>query len=297
MHRPSREGGFMLIAAIVLLVVAAALAVTIAMIAGTSAGSAADSLQSGQALFVAESGLEFETRGLAQNLDWYRSTSDPFDVTTKNLGAGSFTLSASVPATKLRRNITGASNVICVYTVDGFPTAGPLLALQLDDDLGSGGEYVKYGGTTASSPTCGNLPAFTAVTRGQTIGVVGTTANVHTRGDRAYPVTTLAVATLPNNCTALASIQIVAHSKFLDAGTLDIEGEEISYAGSSTSGGNLVLTGVQRCQNGTASAGHNVGVPVTPMLVDGVLPDVEAQISSTGSVDNAVRAERKTLQR
>jgi hypothetical protein len=89
----------------------------------------------------------------------------------------------------------------------------------------------------------------------------------------------------------------VAHSKFLDAGTLDIEGEEFSYAGSSTSGGNLVLTGVQRCQNGTASAGHNVGVPVTPMLVDGVLPDAEAEISSTGTVDNAVRAERKTLQR
>jgi len=292
MDRPSRRGGFMLIAAIVLLVVAAALAVTIAMIAGTSAGSAADNLQSGQALFVAESGLELETRGLAQNLDWYRSSADPFDLTTKNVGAGSFTISANVPATKLRRNITNAANVVCVYTVARFPTTG---SLQLDDDLISG-EYAKYTGTTASLPACGNLPAFTGVTRGQPIGGVPSTANAHTRGDRAYPVTTLVTA-LASNCNPLASIQIVAHSKFLDAATLDIEGEEISYAGASTSGGNLVLTGVQRCQNTTTAAPHLAGVPVTPMLVDGTSPDVEAEIISTGTVDNAVRAERKTVQR
>jgi len=35
------------------------------------------SLQSGQALFVAESGVEFETRNMAQDIDWYRSTVDP----------------------------------------------------------------------------------------------------------------------------------------------------------------------------------------------------------------------------
>lgn len=291
------QGGFLLVAAIVLLVVVAALVATMASIAASSGGAATDNLQSGQALFLAESGLEFETRSVAQNLDWYRSASDPFDLTTQNLGTGSFTVSTNVPATKLRRNVSNAANVLCVYTIDRFPTAGPLLALQLDDDITSSGEYVTYTGTTASSPSCNNLPAFTGVARGVTIGGVATTANVHTRGDRAYPVTTLAVAGLANSCGAPASFQVVAHSKFLDAGTLDIEGEEIAYTGTSTSGGNLVLTGVQRCQNGTISAIHNVGVPVTPMLVDLAFPDVEAEMSSTGSVGSTKRAERKVVQR
>jgi uncharacterized Zn-binding protein involved in type VI secretion len=288
------QGGFLLIAGIVLLVVVAALVATMASIAASSGGAATDNLQSGQALFLAESGLELETRSMAQNLDWYRATSDPFDLATQNFGTGSFTVSTNVPATKLRRNITNAANVVCVYTIDRFPAAG---SLQLDDDITSGGEYATYTGTTASLAACNNLPAFTGVARGVTIGGVATTANVHTRGDRAYPVTTLAVAGLANSCTAPASFQVVAHSKFLDAQTLDIEGEEIAYTGTSTSGGNLVLTGVQRCQNGTISATHNVGVPVTPMLVDLAFPDVEAEMSSTGSVGSTKRAERKVVQR
>jgi hypothetical protein len=187
--------------------------------------------------------------------------------------------------------------VICVYTVDRFPTAGPLLALQLDDDLVSG-EFVTYTGTTASSPACNNLPAFTGVARGVLIAGIGNSTPIqHTRGDRAYPVTTLAVANLPNSTSAPTSFQIVAHSKFLDMGTLDIEGEEILYTGATVSGGNLVLTGVRRCQNLTICAAHNVGVPVTPILVDGAFPDLEAEISSTGSVGGTVRAERKIVQR
>lgn len=299
MDRRRRQRGVLLIAAIVLLVVVSALVATMALITATSGSSATGNLQSGQALYAAESGLEFETRCLAQNLDWYRSTTDPVTTVTcpaapiaQNIGQGTYTAQTTLPATELRRNVSNVANVVCVYTIDRFPT--PNGSLQLDD---AGGEYVTYTGTTASLPGCNNLPAFTGVARGQSIGGVPSVASAYTRGDRVYPVTTLAVANLANSCALPTSFQIVAHSKFLDSGTLDIEGEEISYTGSTVNGGNLVLTGVQRCQNGTASALHNVGVPVTPMLVDTVFPDFEAEISSTGSVGGAVRAERKIVQR
>ena len=304
MDRRRRQRGVLLIAAIILLVVVSALVATMAFVTATSGGSATDSLKSAQALYAAESGLEFEQRCLAQNMDWYRSTTDPVTTgpcptapITQNIGQGTHTAQTTLPATELRRNVSNAANVVCVYTINRFPTAGPLLALQLDDDLSSGGEFVTYTGTTASSPSCNNLPAFTGVARGQTIAGVASVASLHTRGADVYPVTTLAVANLANSCALPTSFQIAAHSKFLDSGTLDIEGEEISYAGSTVVGGNLVLTGVQRCRNGTASALHNVGVPVTPILADGAFPDFEAEISSTGSVGGAVRAERKIVQR
>ena len=304
MDRRRRQRGVLLVAAIVLLVVVSALVAAIAFVTATSGSSATDNLRSGQALYAAESGLEFEQRCLAQNVDWYRSTTDPVTTgpcptapITQNIGQGAYTAQTTLPATKLRRNVDNAANVVCVYTIARFPTAGPFLALQLDDDLTSGGEYVTYTGTTASSPACNNLPAFTGVARGQTIGGVVSGASTHTRGDRAYPVTTLAVANLPNSNSAPTSFQIVAHSKFLDMGTLDIEGEEILYTGATVSGGNLVLTGVRRCQNLTICAAHNVGVPVTPILVDSAFPDVEAEISSTGAVSGATRVERKLVQR
>src|SRR5216117_989720 len=88
MDRRRRQCGFLLIAAIILVVVASMLAVTIAMIAATSGSSASDNLQSGQALFLADSGVEYQARRMAQNLDWYRSGTDPTTSVTQNFGAG-----------------------------------------------------------------------------------------------------------------------------------------------------------------------------------------------------------------
>jgi len=97
-----QQRGFLLVVAIVLLVVGSMLAAAMAYMVATSGGSATDNLQSGQALFLAGSGGEFEARRMAQNLDWYRSTTDPFDLTTQNFGQGSFTVQTNLPATLLR---------------------------------------------------------------------------------------------------------------------------------------------------------------------------------------------------
>ena len=111
-----------------------------------------------------------------------------------------------------------------------------------------------------------------------------------------YPVTTLSTA-LPANCTTVASINLAAHPKFLGAGTIDIEGEELLYSGSSTSGGTLTVTGVLRCQNGTLAAAHAAGAFVTPMLVDGTPVDYEAEVISTGTLGNSQRFSRRSVQR
>jgi type II secretory pathway pseudopilin PulG len=308
MDRPGRQGGFMLIAAIVLIVVAAALAVTIALIAGTSTGSAADNLQSGQALFVANSGLEFEVRRMARNVDWYRSSTDPTAASgPQALGQGTFTSFSNFAATKLRRRVVGASTTICVYTIDRFPTSG---TIQIDDDISVGAEFVTYTGTTASSAACGNLPAFTGIGRGATVGGLTPPQGNHFRDDIAYPVTTLidnlaASAT----CVAPATLRITDNSKFLSTGTISLDdgalnSEDISYASSTRAGGVMTLSGLKRLLGTTCPAwtggGGAAGAPVRPQLANstgGSGNDYEALASSSGTVGNAQRAMIRVLQR
>ena len=232
-------------------------------------------------------GIEYDQRSLAQNLEWYRSLTDPIAITTLNLGAGSFTVSSNLPATMLRNRIPTAASTapIRVYTTNRFPVSG---YLQIEDDITASAEFIQYTGISGDT--------FTGITRNVTIGTVTGTAGAHARGEIVYPVTTL-VDNMPNNCTSIASLRVAYHPKFLGAGTLDVEGEELFYTGSSITGVNMTLTGVQRCQNGTVSSAHPPGRPVTPVLVDGVSPDYEAETFSTGTVSAAVRITKKTVQR
>jgi len=297
------QRGFLLVAAIVLLVIGSMLAATLAFMVATSGSSATDNLQSGQALFLAESGLEYEARSMALNLDWYRSNADPTTSVTQNLGGGNFTVSANLPATMLSARAQASDTSLTVYTTNRFPpfAASPApptscnpCYLQLDD-INGGGEYVIYTGISGNTFT---LPNRASVTIGGHTGTITTRA----RNTNVYPVTTLVVA-LPLNCNAPANVQIVAHPKFLGAGTLDIEGEEISYTSSSSAGGVMTLTGIKRCLDdvtgppGNTPASHSIGAPVTPVLYNSFSTNYEAQINSTGAVGNANRTERKTIQR
>ncbi len=307
MDRRRRQRGFLLIAAIVLVVVASMLAVTIAFIAATSGRSATDNLQSGQALFLAESGLEFERRRMAQNLDWYRSSTDPTATSgAQTLGAGTFTTSSNLPATKLRRRLSsgasGAGAAICVYTIDRFPTSG---TIQIDDDISAGAEFVTYTGTTASSAACGNLPAFTGLTRGVLIAGTGAAAANHSRDDIAYPVTTLVdPLAISATCVAPATLRINDNSKFLSSGTISLDdggvnSEDISYAISSRSGGVMTLKGLTR-QLGAGCPAWAAGAPVRPQLANGTGGsgnNNEAQASATGNVGSTQRTMNRAIQR
>lgn len=294
------EKGMALIAAVFLVVVFGFLGLVAVSSLSTQGFSAMNEVKSDQAFFIAEGGGEFSQRFLAQNLDWYRSTADPILIPATNLGAGAFNASMNLPVTKLRRRIPTAASTaaINVYTTSRFPAAG---TLQIDDNITDGQtEYVSYTGTTANS--------FTGITRDIPLGaapIISGAANPHERGTRIYPVTTLltALGTLGGVCspTAAASFNIATHSKFLAAGIIDIEGEEIGYSGSTISGGTMTLLGVTRCLNST-SAAHAANQPVTPLLVDGASPDFQTEVISTGTVgvtvgSNAVRVIRKTVQR
>ncbi len=300
------QRGFLLIAAIVLLVVASMLAATMAFMVATSGSSASDNLKSGQALFLADSGVEFESRRMAQNLDWYRSTTDPTTASgPQSLGAGTFTTSSSLPATELSARVRTTDTSITVYTSNRFPTFAALpspptscnpcyLALG-DVSPTGGGEFVTYTGVGGNT--------FTGLTRAQSPGGYAPTlpspptATTQFRGTPVYPVTTVSTAT-SSGCASTASIRLVAHPKFLNAGTIDIEGEEIQYTGSSTSFGVTTLTGITRCADGlSAGPSYAVGTPVTPVLFNDASTNYETQINSTGTVGNTSRTEQKTVQR
>lgn len=285
------EQGIALIAAIFFVVVFGFIGVAVVSLVNTQGFSAMNEVKSDQAFFIAEGGAELAQFGLAQNLDWYRSAVDPISIPATGLGAGNFNLSVNLPATMLRNVLSAAAAAMTVYTTDRFPASG---FLQVEDDITATAEFVQYTGIAGNT--------FTGLTRGRTIGTVPSVASPHDRRDRVYPVTFLGAGGLGNSCSVPASFTITAHPKFLNAGTIDIEGEEISYSGATTVGGVTTLTGVLRCRNGTPSAAHLSGQPVTPLLVDGTVPNFEAEVLSNGTVGfasmgNAARVVRKTVQR
>lgn len=305
MDSGKHQRGFLLIAAIVLLVVGSALAAAMAYMIGSSGSSATDNLQSGQALFLADSGVEYEARRMAQNLDWYRSGTDPTPTSgPQSLGAGTFATSSNLPATKLRRRVTGGSVAICVYTVDRFPNTGTNY-IQIDDDIGSGAEFVSYTGTTPSLPACNNLAAFTGIGRGATVGGIASVASDHSRGDNVYPVTILVdPLAISATCVAPAQLRINDNSKFLSSGTISLDNgaansEDISYASSSRVGGVMTLKGLTRLL-GAGCPAWAAGAPVTPQLANssgGSGNDFEAQALAVGNVGSTQRTTSSVLQR
>ena len=290
MRARRRQLGFLAIVLLMLVVVVAALAATFAAMLSTNTLSSGSHFGSTLALFEADSGLEYEQRRWAQTLDWYRSTTDPNPsaAAAQTLANGTFTVYANLPATLMKSGLSAAAATINVYSTARFPTAG---VLQIENDLTLGAELVRYTGVSGTT--------FTGLTRAQTVGTTTSVASTHSRSDAVYPVTILRTALLAN-CTPLASIQVDANSKFLSAGILDIEGEEISYGSSSTTGGTTTLSGITRCLDfvtPVTPAAHAVGQPVTPVLIGGDSADYQVEMISTGVQGGNIRYARRTIQR
>lgn len=312
------QRGASLIFVVIILVVASMVIAAIVSIMNNESFTAMNQSAAVQSFGVAEGGVEFEERNLAQDLAWYRSTSDPMPASTRTIGSapnsGSFTVSTNLPATRLRKRIkAGPTATICVSTTDRFtpPTTGYLQIGKAGQDPY---EFVQYTGV-GFPPNC--AAEFTGITRATTINGVygGLATTVHDRDELVYPVTTL-VDALGSDCNSLTSLRITDHPKFLTAGTLSVltnttpgsvKWEEISYSSSTRSAGVMTLLGVKRCQEGfytpgSPPPGQAAGNPVTPILADGTAPDDQAEVVSTGTVavtiiGNAVRVLRKTVQR
>jgi len=166
------QAGFLTIVALLLMVVLVSMAIALAYLVASSALASGSRVGSMRALFLAESGLEYEQRRWAQNLNWYRSASDPNPAApaAQGIGNGTFTVSTSLPATLLRAQLSAAGTTINAYTTNRFPASG---ILQIDDDLTSGGELVRYTGIAGNT--------FTGVTRAQSVGTVTSLAAAHQR--------------------------------------------------------------------------------------------------------------------
>ena len=180
MSRRASQDGFLAIVVLVLVVVMVSLAIALGYLLANSTLASGSHVGSMQALFVADSGLEYEQRRWAQNLNWYRSTIDPSPAApgAQALGAGAFTVSGTLAGTLLRRRLTAGGATIDVYTTQRFPAAG---TLQVSDDITAGGEFVRYTGVAGNT--------FTGATRGQAVGTVTSIASVHSRSRAVYPVT------------------------------------------------------------------------------------------------------------
>ncbi len=292
------ERGLSIVITLLALLMLAVFAGALFSLVTTSTNIGLQELRGTQAFSLAEGGLEVAHRSLTENLEWYRSASDPIAPASQTLGAGSFTVLTYLPATMLRTRIPTAASTapVRVYSTARFPAAG---VIQVEDDIDGSAEFIRYTGTTADT--------FTGITRNITLGGISGSASAHERSERVYPVTTL-VSPLAGNCAVIPNpFQIVAHPKFLGAGTITvlntpdagatINAEEISYSGSRVSGGNLILEGVLRCRNGTVVITALAGDPVTVLLVDGVSPDFEAEVVADGTADNALRKVRRAVQR
>jgi hypothetical protein len=277
----NKSGTSLIATVLTLLIFSLFIAIAVSLVT-TGSNIAVQEEQGTDAFYIADGGLEYAHFALTQNADWYRSTTDPIQITSTNLGAGSFTVNINLPATRLSRRLRTTDTVAIVYTTNltnRFPSSG---SLQIEDDI------VQYTGIVGNT--------FTGIT-----GI----SSAHSRGEIVYPVTTLSngLASLGSPCTptSAASFNIAYHLKFLTAGTIDIEGEEISYTSSTVAGGVMTLNGVTRCLNLTSSA-HSSGATVTPILFGGDTADYQAEIISTGTVTNplavnVVRTVRKTVQR
>ena len=286
----TKQGGFVMMVLLIILVVLVFLAIAVGYQLANSTLSSASHVGSMQALFQAESGLEFEQRRWAQNLDWYRSTTDPNPTiaTPQALGTGTFVVYSNLPATLVKTGLSAAGTTLNAYTTNRFPVSG---ILQVENDLAAGAEFVRYSGVSGTT--------FTGLTRAQTVGTVTSAAGTHVRSDTVYPVTILRT-TLAANCTALTAILVDANTKFLSAGTLDIEGEEISYTSSSTAGGTTTLSGITRCLDTITiitPVGHAIGQPVTPVLVGGDSADYQVEMISSGAQGTNIRSARRIIQR
>ena len=185
MGKRKQRGAALLVAAVVLIIVITTLVVTMSYLTGGATRAGAGNMQSAQALYLAEAGME---RAIYR-LHFIRTTAPLCDAAldeTQSLGAGSYTTTfvRSAPANTTLSdpaNLTAADTVIRVASVVGYPSQG-----RVRITTGAAFEDVNYSGVGTTAAVCGG--AFTACFTGARRGAAGTTAIAHNNGDAVAPL-------------------------------------------------------------------------------------------------------------
>lgn len=217
------QNGVSLIAAIFIIVVLAFMGVIFVSMVSTSSFTAVNELQSGQALAVAEGGVEFV-------LENWAFPNYSMAGATRSLGLGTFTVSTP---TYLTADPGAAGTTIAVQSTASFPNAG---RITID------AEQINYTGKTANS--------FTGATR----GAGGTAAASHAAGNAVYPVTTVTV----DPGIAGTAVSVASTTGFAVPGVIRI-GSEFLYCASAVP---AQFTNCIRGYDGTAAAAHGAGTSV-----------------------------------
>ena len=259
--------GTSIIIAIFIIVVMAFMGVMFVSLINTSTFSSVNNLQSMQALYVAEGGIEYGKAALAPYSSWYNFPNDPFSLATNQaLGNGSFTTTINVPATTANKSFGKGANVIRVFSVDLFPPGGGSIG------IGGSGDIRTYT-NTATGGALGN----------RFEGVSNPGPSAYAAGTYIYPVLTLAA---PGITATDTTIPFAGNSsKFLQKGTITIadpptNDEEIACAGIQT----IPTPAFIGCDRGGTGVAHAAGLNILP-----VLTRQEVLIQGDGVVGNARR--------
>jgi hypothetical protein len=223
------DRGISLIAAIFIIVVLAFMGVMFVSLINTSTLTAVNELQSAQALYVAEGGVEYILAN--QTFPNYSTAGAAIA-----LGSGSFSIATPSYLTA-DPGILGTTINVSAAPLARFPAAGR---------IGIDSEIIAYTGWSGSQ--------FTGATR----GVGGTTATAHAIGNAVYPVTTVSVDPGAGGTT----ISVASTAGFDVPGIISIGSENIYCT-------TLTPTTFSSCTRGykTTAAAHPAGSSVFQYVI------------------------------
>jgi hypothetical protein len=178
MNRKNQQG-VSIIAAIFIIVVLGFMGVMFVSLIGTGSFSSVNDLQSAQALYLADGGLQYTLALNKNNMPNY-STNGVWI----NLGAGQFKVDTM---SYLTATFNANDATMTVDSTAGFPITGGRLTINSDFDI-------TYTGTTPTSFT----------------GILPIPHEVHNFNGSVYPATRFSgfPAALPNNCNPVAIIPV-----------------------------------------------------------------------------------------
>jgi hypothetical protein len=214
------QKGVSIIAAVFIIVILAFMGVMFVSLIGTGSLTAVNDLQSSQALYLAEGGVEYALGN---------RTFPNYSVASTNLGAGKFQVDTPAYLTVALLNNNAAT--VDVNSTAGFPASGRIVV---------GTEIISY---TALSPT-----QFSGGARRQG----GTARAPHAIGDAVYPVT---YVNGTNVAVGDTSVTVVSTGRFVIPGVIKIDNEDI-YCTTATA---TQFTNCIRGYHGSVPAAHNAG--------------------------------------
>jgi hypothetical protein len=218
------QRGVSIIAAIFIIVILAFMGAIFVSLVNTSSLTAVNDLQSTEALYVAQGGLEYI-------LNFATFPNFSMGGVSKNLGTGQFL--TSTPA-YLTTAVSTTNTTISVNSTAGFYPGSVAVPgwIVIDADT------ISYTGSTGNS--------FTGVNN-ITVG--------HVSGNAVYPVASL-TNNLANNCNSPVTIQATyASNNFLMPGIVTI-GTEMFYCTGATIGPPGSFNNCTRCYQGSVKATH-----------------------------------------